>query len=130
MGKKVRECLCLRCGKEFTTTHPQKKYCSYDCLWKAWSAKERNKYNVKICKFCGHSFKGLANDIFCSEKCENKYKALMKQKKKCATCLYSITLGNEIICDYINIAGHSRLSIGEARTPCRLYIERGRISDK
>lgn len=130
MGKKVRECLCLRCGKEFTTTHPQKKYCSYECLWKAVSANKSREYTVKICKSCGRSFKGQANDRFCSIRCKSDYAALMQQKRKCKSCFYSTVVSSEVICNYMEITGHSRLCMEEAKIPCRLYEERRRNRDK
>lgn len=80
--------ICKVCGKEFTPTRNNQKYCSRECyhslpvwnkdkkgLQKAW-----NKQNVfSTCEYCGKKYKTVKSQIgktrFCSRACQNKWHA-------------------------------------------------------
>lgn len=89
---------CKQCGKEFTPTHGNQKYCSVECRSKAKKVLDQQYYNKKqeektleiaVCGYCKTQFiKNHGNQIYCSEKCqyhaelENNADARMKSYHK------------------------------------------------
>lgn len=70
---------CRRCGKEFTITHGNQRYCSVDCSEEAksqrlkqWGRSQREKKNgsaPKFCKVCGATITERTRKSYCSEDC-------------------------------------------------------------
>lgn len=84
---------CRTCGKEFTTTAPRKKYCSYKCAKKG-SRKPPKGEQTLVCKNCGIEFKAKRSNVrFCSPRCNLLYKGetFEPQIIKCEIC------GNEFL---------------------------------
>lgn len=63
-----------KCGKEFVTSYPRKKYCSEDCRLKLYKEKlGKVKLSKKNCKLCEKEFMQRAsNQIYCSMECKKK----------------------------------------------------------
>ena len=67
--------VCLECGKEFTSKHKGRKYCSVECRAKS----QCNREEV-LCDYCGKSIKlskkriKNCNHHFCSTECHGKWK--------------------------------------------------------
>lgn len=79
---------CRQCGKPFTVdgTCGGKCYCSDECrkqhqknerkiIWKKWYDKHKSELSVKphlkTCKYCGNSFLGKYNQLYCADCLEN-----------------------------------------------------------
>lgn len=86
---------------------------------------------IKRCKFCGEEIRDAApGEMYCSEECrqrqENVKKVLSglgvtkpiksgetrakkeKKNKRCSTCRFSVRIGQQHYCDYMNITGYRR----------------------
>jgi predicted nucleic acid-binding Zn ribbon protein len=67
-NRRIRERLakpCLICGKAISTTHPDQKYCSRRCLYKAQKVVKR-----RTCRSCGKHFQQRkAKQKYCCHEC-------------------------------------------------------------
>lgn len=66
----VRIVTCSNCGKEFTTLHPLKKYCSKECA--AETVKKQTHTYEKTCPICGKKFLGTKKQKHCSTECRDQ----------------------------------------------------------
>lgn len=82
----ARVVTCKNCGKEFTTLHPLKCYCSEDC--KKEYEKKRIHIYKKTCPICGKEFSGIKRQKHCSRECRDQARrnTLKLFEKKCPTC--------------------------------------------
>ena len=119
--KATRVVTCPICGKEFVTTHWNKKYCSPDCMWKAIYERQKSHSYRHKCKNCGTAFYGNAQAHFCCDRCKDEYNQIMKQKEMCQKCVYSILLQHEPVCNYHAVEDITRTSLGKTGYPCELY---------
>lgn len=105
----MTERYCLRCGKKFVVTSHNKYYCSKKCMEINTRKRLAERTFLKKCKWCGTYFPGTAKTDYCSSDCKAKDLARLEAQKRCEKCIYSCRLHQyELICDYINIVGHSR----------------------
>lgn len=76
--------ICLICGKAFTDPkHPNRKYCSQECVHAAQSRKE-----TRNCEICGGDFICIPSKPkrFCSAKCANSRQQKDEAKHALFTC--------------------------------------------
>lgn len=97
---------CERCGEEFTVkrSSSNQRFCSYKCSneWKWENVRERQKYVIKSCPYCGREISIPSTDhrlregqsvFFCDKGCYSKYCKKNKAYHKCMICGNDITEG-------------------------------------
>lgn len=106
MKKKDKKRYCIGCGKAFNPNMNNKYYCSKEC-WEKHNRRNYYRKKAKRCNWCGRSFTGKGE--CCSSSCDINYTAHMLSQKRCRLCEFSHKIsGGKVLCDYINVMGHSR----------------------
>lgn len=58
--------VCALCGKEYTQRSDYKsKFCGYECYWRSMEVDHST-----VCPICGITFNKVANQKYCSRKCQ------------------------------------------------------------
>ena len=115
---------CIECGKIFKG-QKHSLTCSRKCYIKYIGSikKKSNKKKFLKCKWCGTTFYGEGKKKFCCEEHKKNYDDLMKVKRKCKKCEYSMVIGNnDTMCIYAIKTG--RIKGNTEIYPCNFYKRR------
>lgn len=83
LGKKIYNCTCIQCGKQFKSSKLNSKFCSGNC-----SSQHRRQSGIdnetRICTVCGkpYSVNKYSKCITCSRSCANKLRAQTLKNRK------------------------------------------------
>lgn len=72
---------CLACNSPLINKRPEAIYCSRKCDRKY---KKDNPRNIKVCGYCGKTFNGKKDTLFCSKDCT--IKSQIKKRRPCLHC--------------------------------------------
>lgn len=87
--------VCIQCGKDFTTLHNSRKYCSEECRIKA-NKKSPLGRRTFTCEFCGESFEADAKRKFCCIECRQGAERAARLRRKPKKPKLSIANINEL----------------------------------
>ncbi len=101
--------ICSECGREYTPTHGNSRYCSRECRDKHSGRITYNRGTIGTCKYCGQTFKKIyGSEVYCTVECreiatkENKKenRKVIHPPRECKHCgkTFMPTNGKQIYC--------------------------------
>lgn len=117
----MRDFVCEYCGRGFTSTAPQSRFCSRAC-GAAWRRKSGLDNEIRLCVQCGKEFvvNKYSKQKYCSRECGVDSKRIPKREllrpfKRAVLCV-------ELNKEFDSIANASRwLGVNESSVRCCLY---------